>query len=160
MSLAVDAPPHRLAATLRDDLGGRAWLVRDPESGRYQASSPRLGALAAFLDGSGDVHDHEALFLATGRGSGALFAAVLHSTVRGQAQGGLRLAPYRSTADLLGDGLRLSRAMTRKNALAHLWWGGGKGLIARPEGDRWRDPDFRRVVYQEYGSFVRHLRGC
>ncbi len=160
MSLAPGAAPDRFAASLRDQLGGRAWLVLDPETGRYRASSPRLQELASFLDDDERACGHEAVFLATGRGSGALFAAVVHSTVRGQAQGGLRLAPYRSAADLLGDGLRLSRAMTRKNALAHLWWGGGKGLIARPGGDRGDDPGFRRVLYQEYGAFVSSLRGC
>ncbi len=160
MSFAADVPPDAFAAALRDDLGGRAWLVRDPEGGGYRASSPLLAPLAATLEGCPDVNGHEAVFLATGRGSGALFAAVLHSTVRGQAQGGLRLAPYRSIAELLRDGLRLSRAMTRKNALARLWWGGGKGLIARPEGDRWNEPDFRRGLYQEYGAFVSSLRGC
>jgi glutamate dehydrogenase/leucine dehydrogenase len=60
----------------------------------------------------------------------------------------------------LRDGLRLSLGMTRKNALAHLWWGGGKGLIARVPGEVSRDPNFRRTLYQEYGAFVSGLRGC
>ena len=86
MSLAPGAAPDHFAASLRDELDGRAWLVLDPETGRYRASSPRLEELASFLDGDGRACGHEAVFLATGRGSGALFAAVVHSTVRGQAQ--------------------------------------------------------------------------
>ena len=58
------------------------------------------------------------------------------------------------------DGLRLARGMTRKCALAGLWWGGGKGLIARQPGDAHRDPAYRRRLYREYGAFVSSLRGC
>lgn len=29
---------------------------------------------------------------------------------------------------MLRDGLRLSAGMSRKSALAGLWWGGGKGI--------------------------------
>ena len=59
----------------------------------------------------------------------------------------------------LRDGLRLSAGMTRKNALARLWWGGGKGLIARAADGLSRDPGFRRSVFREYGAFVSSLRG-
>ena len=34
----------------------------------------------------------------------------------------------------LTDGLRLARGMTHKNALAGLWWGGGKGVMAKGTG--------------------------
>jgi len=159
MSLDPGGAAERFAAELRDELGGRAWLLHDAETGRYRASSPRLDALAQWLgsDASG-AQGHEAVFLEAGRGSGALFAAMIHSTRRGQAQGGARQAQYLNTGELLRDGLRLSLAMTRKNALAQLWWGGGKGIIAAPQGDR--GPDFRRLVFQEYGAFVSGLRGC
>jgi glutamate dehydrogenase/leucine dehydrogenase len=49
--------------------------------------------------------------------------------------------------------------MGRKNALAGLWWGGGKGVIARAAGDRHRDPAYRRTLYEDYGRFVTSLRG-
>jgi glutamate dehydrogenase/leucine dehydrogenase len=45
--------------------------------------------------------------------------------------------------DFLKDGLRLSEGMGRKNALAGLWWGGGKGGIARKVGDEWKDQKYR-----------------
>jgi len=44
--------------------------------------------------------------------------------------------------------------------LAGLWWGGGKGLIARQPGGAHRRPSYRRRLYREYGAFVSSLRGC
>lgn len=156
MDLQLSSHPAEFAAALQRDLAGRAWLVRDRETGRVEASSPRLARLARFVE----AEDHEAVFLSLGPGSGALFGAFVHSTTRGQAQGGVRRSDYPSLEAFLRDGLRLSRTMTRKNALARLWWGGGKGLIACPPGRSPEDPDFRRSVYQEFGAFVSGLRGC
>jgi len=60
----------------------------------------------------------------------------------------------------MNDGIRLSKGMTHKNALAGLNWGGGKGVMAHnPEVDR-NDPKFREFVFKEYGNFVATLRGC
>ncbi len=157
MALDLLSPPNHFASSLLDELGGRAWLIRDPDGGGHLVSSPLLRSVSDLLMREGC--DHEAIFLATGRGSGTLFAAVIHPTRRGQAQGGVRHCAYDSGEDLLCDGLRLARTMTRKNALAGLWWGGGKGLIARVPGDRADDADFRRCLYQEYGAFVTSLRG-
>jgi glutamate dehydrogenase/leucine dehydrogenase len=160
MALHLNTSPERFAEALRGELGGRGCLVRDDERGGYRASSPRLQRLADFLAGDRcDVRGHEAVFLATGPGSGALFAAVVHGTCRGQAQGGLRHWPYEDVEGFLRDGLRLSAGMTRKNALARLWWGGGKGLIARPPEAMTRDPEFRHALFREYGAFVSSLRG-
>jgi glutamate dehydrogenase/leucine dehydrogenase len=50
--------------------------------------------------------------------------------------------------------------MGHKNALAGLWWGGGKGVIARrPDLDH-RDAARRRAIYRDYGRFITGLRGC
>jgi glutamate dehydrogenase/leucine dehydrogenase len=49
--------------------------------------------------------------------------------------------------------------MGRKNALAGLYWGGGKGVIARQAGDRYKDAEYRRTLYAEYGRFITSLRG-
>jgi leucine dehydrogenase len=57
----------------------------------------------------------------------------VHSTVLGPGAGGTRLKVYPSPADALRDGLRLSSAMTRKNAVAGLPLGGGKAVVAVPE---------------------------
>ncbi len=161
MSLLPSSSPEAFADALRGELGGRGWLIHDADRCGYRASSPRLQPLADFLTTDRrDVRSHEAVFLETGRGSGALFAAVVHATRRGQAQGGVRHWPYPDVESFLRDGLRLSAGMTRRNALAHLWWGGGKGLIARVPDAQIRDPDFRRSLYREYGAFVSGLRGC
>jgi glutamate dehydrogenase/leucine dehydrogenase len=50
--------------------------------------------------------------------------------------------------------------MTMKNALAGLWWGGGKGLMARnPDVER-DDPQARASRYQKDGEFMTRLKGC
>ena len=157
MNALLDAPPEELVARLRE-AGGRGWLL--PGSGGWRASSAGLAPLASYLDGCADVDGHEAIFLATSASSNALFAAFLHDTHRGPAQGGLRRWHYETCGAVLRDGLRLSRGMTRKIALAGLWWGGGKGLIARPADSSDEDPARRRSLYLEYGRFVSSLGGC
>lgn len=49
--------------------------------------------------------------------------------------------------------------MGRKNALAGLYWGGGKGVIGRAPGANFTDPSYRSVLYQEFGRFISSLRG-
>ena len=53
----------------------------------------------------------------------------VHSTARGPAAGGCRMWPYASADLALDDALRLSRAMSYKNAMADLELGGGKAVI-------------------------------
>jgi len=60
----------------------------------------------------------------------------------------------------LRDGLRLAKGMTRKSALAGIWWGGGKGIIARSPDAAADDSEYRSRLYQEYGDFVTSLRGA
>lgn len=50
--------------------------------------------------------------------------------------------------------------MGRKSALAGLWWGGGKGVIARPGTDTHLDPAYRQALFTEYGQFLTSLQGC
>jgi glutamate dehydrogenase/leucine dehydrogenase len=159
MRFHLGSSPDAFADALSGELGGRGWLIRDAAGG-YRASAPALEPLADFLAADRrDVRGHEAVFLEAGAESGALFAAVVHDTRRGQAQGGVRHWPYPDVESFLRDGLRLSAGMTRKNALARLWWGGGKGLIARLPGPASQDPERRRVLFREYGAFVSSLQG-
>jgi len=44
--------------------------------------------------------------------------------------------------------------------LAALWWGGGKGVIARRSGVDHLDASVRQAVYQDYGRFMSSIRGC
>ena len=53
----------------------------------------------------------------------------VHSTARGPAAGGCRMWPYPSAEAALEDVLRLSRAMSYKNAMADIALGGGKSVI-------------------------------
>jgi len=69
-----------------------------------------------------------------GRRSGLNVMVAVHSTARGPALGGVRLWRYARTQDAVLDVLRLARAMSYKNAAAELPLGGGKGVIALPQG--------------------------
>ncbi|MDP3172907.1 MAG: Glu/Leu/Phe/Val dehydrogenase dimerization domain-containing protein [Phenylobacterium sp.] len=53
----------------------------------------------------------------------------VHSTARGPAGGGCRMWPYPDAEAALTDALRLSRAMSYKNAMADIDLGGGKSVI-------------------------------
>jgi leucine dehydrogenase len=156
----LDADPRVFTDELRAH-GGRAFLIWDHASQQVIPSAPWLAELARWLtaDDNRDFRRHEGLFFAVGPETGALHCAFVHATVRGQAAGGLRHWPYAALEPLLRDGLRLSLGMSRKNALAGLWWGGGKGVIARQAGDRFRDLGYRRALYREYGAFTTSLCG-
>lgn len=161
MAVLLDRTPREAAAALRAACVRRAWLVRDAESGRLRASLPELESVARALEADPDAYaGHEAVFLALGEETGALLGAFIHRVERGQAQGGLRHWPYPNLHCFLRDGLRLARGMGRKAALAGLWWGGGKGVIARDESGAANDPAWRRSVYADYGRFVTSLRGA
>ena len=139
----------------------RAFVVTNPETGQVEASHGVLDSLAvAMRNDHRDFDKHEACFFEIGRESGHLMSAFVHKTRRGQAAGGTRFWTYDSMEDLCRDGLRLSRGMGHKCALAGLWWGGGKGVIARRSGVDHQDPDVRAAVYRDYGRFASGLGGC
>lgn len=138
----------------------RAAFVYDPESGP-SCSHPALEPIAeALLGNARDFDRHEAVFLEVGAETRTLLGGFLHRTRRGQGIGGVRLWRYDSLLDFLSDGLRLSRGMGRKNALAGLWWGGGKGVIARAPGTAHAEPAHRARLFRDYGAFISSLRGA
>jgi len=103
-----------------------------------RASHPELAPLARLLAADRrDFDRHEGIFVQTGPDTGVLQGAFIHRTCRGQAAGGVRFWRYDTVEEFLRDGLRLARGMTHKNALAGLWWGGGKGVMVdeREEGE-------------------------
>jgi glutamate dehydrogenase/leucine dehydrogenase len=153
-------PPDDFIALLRHEGRRRAHLVFSPEARRLVPSLAALDGFAKAVERLADFAEHEGVFFEVGAASGALLTATLHRTVRGQGAGGVRHWEYAAMEDLVRDGLRLSRGMGRKNALAGLWWGGGKGVIARAAGERHRDPAYRRTLYEDYGRFVTSLRGA
>ncbi len=141
----------------------RAFIVS--ENGEISLSHPGLlSPVRAFFELSQDFADHEGIFIGREEGIPTLFFAAVHDTRRGLGQGGLRFKPYDNMADVLVDGLRLARGMTRKNALAGLWWGGGKGIVATSAS--LRTPDYltegteqRLELFRAYGRFIASLGG-
>src|SRR6478752_2369364 len=101
---------------------------------------------------------HERVETLTGRRSGLFIAVALHSSVLGSALGGARLWTYPHWSDALGDALRLSAAMTLKNAAAGLDAGGGKSVIALPPGTV-LDAERRRAAFLDLGDAVESLHG-
>lgn len=78
----------------------------------------------------------------------------LHSTALGPGLGGTRMLPYSSESAAIDDALRLSRAMTYKNALAGIPHGGGKGVI-------WADPQIKTPeLLRAYGRLVASQGGA
>jgi leucine dehydrogenase len=63
---------------------------------------------------------------------------------------------YAEAADALRDGLRLSAAMTSKNAIAGLPLGGGKAVLAVPEIPQGEE---RRMLLLRYAALVESLHG-
>src|SRR5260370_22674686 len=78
----------------------------------------------------------------------------IHSTARGAAGGGCRMWPYATTAEAVSDVLRLARAMSYKNALAGVPFGGGKAVIIG-EARKAKTPQ----LLEAFGRFVDSLGG-
>ncbi len=101
---------------------------------------------------------HERVEVVTGSRSELMITVALHSSVLGSALGGARLWSYPHWSDALGDALRLSAAMTLKNAAAGLDSGGGKSVMFLPEGTV-LDEDRRRAVFLDLGDAVELFGG-
>src|ERR1700712_1234492 len=72
---------------------------------------------------------HEGVHAFFDEKSGLKTIIAVHSTARGPAAGGCRMWPFASAELALEDALRLSRAMSYKNAMADPELGGGKAVI-------------------------------
>ena len=107
------------------------------------SSTPPLSALG-----------HEQVAFCHDRASGLRAIIGIYSTALGPALGGTRFYPYESEQAALRDVLRLSRAMTYKNALCGLDHGGGKAVII---GDP--STDKSEALLRAYGRFVESLGG-
>lgn len=101
---------------------------------------------------------HERVEVRTGERSGLFLAVALHSSALGPALGGARVWTYPHWSAALGDVLRLSAAMTLKNAAAGLDAGGGKSVIGLPEGTV-LDEERRRAAFLDLGDAVDDLGG-
>lgn len=150
--------PTELVAQLRGAGSRRAYLVN--LDGRLRPSHAFLQPLAERIVADRENYrGHLAIFFEIGKASEHLLCAFIDRTRRGQAAGGVRYWSYETTEQLVHDGLRLATGMGHKCALAGLWWGGGKGVIAR-RSDLAQTPALRQAIYQDYGRFISGLRGC
>ncbi|WP_336632224.1 MULTISPECIES: Glu/Leu/Phe/Val dehydrogenase family protein [unclassified Microbacterium] len=101
---------------------------------------------------------HERVEVTTGPRSGLMITVALHSSALGSALGGARLWAYPHWSDAVGDALRLSAAMTLKNAAAGLDAGGGKSVICLPPGAV-LDAERRRAAFLDLGDAVERFDG-
>jgi valine dehydrogenase (NAD+) len=101
---------------------------------------------------------HEEAVVAQDESTGMRAVIAIHSTVLGPSLGGVRMstysdAPEGAAAASYADALRLSRAMTYKNALAGLPHGGGKAVILH-------DPNNKpAALLHAFGRLVSSLDG-
>ena len=77
----------------------------------------------------------------------------IHNTKLGPALGGVRSWEYNSLEDQKRDALRLSEAMTLKNSICGINFGGGKAALNLKNVKK--TPD----LYQSYGDVVELLKG-
>jgi valine dehydrogenase (NAD+) len=98
--------------------------------------------------------DHEQVVFCQDSRTGLKAIIGIYSTELGPALGGTRFYPYHSEDEALADVLRLSTAMSYKNALAGLDLGGGKAVIIG-------DPAQLKTeaLLRAYGRFVASLGG-
>lgn len=101
-----------------------------------------------------DFDAHEGVHIFSDAKSGLRTVIAVHNTTRGPAAGGTRLWSYADPKDAVTDALRLSKAMSYKNAMAGLSLGGGKAVILRP------DSNFdRKALFEAYGRAVQAVGG-
>ncbi len=93
--------------------------------------------MAVFDDPAYD--GHERVVFASDPGADLRAIIAIHDTSLGPAAGGCRMWPYASEVEALSDVLRLSRAMSYKNALAGLPLGGGKTVVIAAPGSPGRE---------------------
>lgn len=101
-----------------------------------------------------DYDNHEGVYVFSDPQTQMRAIIAVHNTKFGPGGGGTRFWTYESDADALTDVLRLSRAMSYKNAMAGLPLGGGKGVILRPEGEFNRE-----ALFKSYGSAIEKVGG-
>lgn len=102
-----------------------------------------------------DFDNHENLTFLRDEASGLFAIIAVHSTVLGPSAGGTRFWSYENSDAAVTDALRLSRAMSLKNAMARIPHGGGKAVIMRPEGEFDRD-----ALFTAYGRGLERVGGA
>jgi leucine dehydrogenase len=98
--------------------------------------------------------NHEAVHFFNDAASGLKAIIAIHSTARGPAAGGCRMFAYPDDQAAIDDALRLSRAMSHKNAVADLDLGGGKAVIIGDPRAVKSGP-----LFEAFGAAVKQLGG-
>lgn len=83
----------------------------------------------------------------------------INNTVAGPAGGGVRLWNYETEEAALEDVLRLSKAMTYKNACAGVNMGGGKTAVIADAAALKKDSVRREAFWRTFGKFIQGLGG-
>jgi glutamate dehydrogenase/leucine dehydrogenase len=100
-----------------------------------------------------EAEGHEQLVFSRDEQTGLRCIVAIHSTRLGPGLGGVRIRRYDSEDAAVEDVMRLSQAMSYKNACAGLDFGGAKGVILGPL------PDDRLAVMRAMGRIVEGLGG-
>ncbi len=152
--------PQEFVSFLKSEKIMHFFLVWNKQKHCIQVSHKVLEPLGQFLQADQrDFAQHEGLFFQIVPEYDTLQGVFIHKTCRGQAAGGVRYWHYADMEDFLRDGLRLAQGMTHKNALAGIWWGGGKGvMVHNPVFDK-NDMNIRAKLYQAFGEFLTSLKG-
>ncbi|XP_064633528.1 leucine dehydrogenase-like [Lineus longissimus] len=157
----LDIEPNEFVKFLKEKNIQRCYMVHDPDLEKPVVSHRELQEFAEFFaQDKIDYRQHEGVFMEIGPRSNCLLGAFVWNTNRGQACGGIRLWQYTKMETYIRDGLRLAFGMGVKSALAGLWAGGGKGVVAEPLGMKHLDPEFREKLFYDYGELLSSLNGC
>ncbi|KAF8781629.1 Leucine dehydrogenase like protein [Argiope bruennichi] len=158
----LSACPTTFVDFLKSKKITRCFFAWNDTSKKVEASHPELKEIEDWLNDPDNSYfqQHEAVFLSVGMRSSCLLGAFLWRLDRGQAHGGIRMTPFTSVQHYLIEGLRLSKRLGVKSALAGLWVGGGKGLIFEPKDRQHIQPEFRQKIFYDYGDFLSSLNGC
>ena len=101
-----------------------------------------------------EYDDFEQIVYGYDKYSGLKCIIAIHNTALGPAFGGTRMMPYASEEAALKDALRLSKAMTYKNAAGGINFGGGKAvIIGDPKTEKTED------LLRAFGRMIEGLGG-
>ncbi len=102
------------------------------------------------------MFEHERVVVRKGARSGLPLIIAIHSSGERGAAGGCRMRRYPDWRDGLEDALRLAEAMTYKFAAVGRPYGGGKSVIAVPEGVEFD----RRAALEDLADLLEELGGA
>ena len=98
---------------------------------------------------------HEQVSVFQDRETGLTSIIAVHNTSIGPALGGCRMRPYQTLEAALQDVLNLSEAMSFKNSLCGISFGGGKSVILADSSLQ----EGRAEFFQQFGRFLDTLGG-